>query len=46
MNVHSLLDVPCDSLWLPVNNGKIFRADWVSYGVAMVVDGEGDLSVP
>ena len=39
MNVHSLLGVSSDSLWLPVNNGKTFRADWVSCGVAMVVDG-------
>ena len=38
MDVHSLLDFPCDSLWLPINHGKTFRTDWVSCGVAMVVD--------
>ena len=39
MDVHSLLDVPCDSLWLPINNGKTFRADQESCRVIMVVDG-------
>ena len=39
MDIHSLHDVPCDSMLLPVHNGKTFRIDWVSCGVAMVVDG-------
>ena len=39
MNVHSLLGVSCDSLWFPVNSGKTFRADWVSRGATMVMDG-------
>ena len=46
MDVHSLLDVSCDSLWFPVDNGKTFRADCVSCGVAMVVDGVLRYSVP
>ena len=39
MYIHIPLDVSCDSLWLTVNNGKTFRADQVSHGVAIVVDG-------
>ena len=39
MEVYSLLDVSCDPLWFPVDNGKTLRADEVSCGVAMVVDG-------
>ena len=43
MDVHSLLNVPSDSLWLPVNNGKTFRVDWVLSRVAMMVDRDGAL---
>ena len=39
MNVHSLFDVSYDSLWFPVDNGKTFRADWVSYTATMMGDG-------
>ena len=38
MDKHSLLNVPSDSLWLPLNNGKTFWADWVPCRLAMVVD--------
>ena len=37
-DAHSLLNVPSDSLWLPVNIGKTLRADRVSCRVATVVD--------
>ena len=38
MNRHCLLDVPVDSLWLPVNNGETFMTYLVSCRVAMVVN--------
>ena len=38
-NVNSILDVSCDSPWFLVNNGKTFRADWVSCGATMMGDG-------
>ena len=38
MDVYSLLNVSNDSLWCPVNNDKTFRADWVSFRGAMLVD--------
>ena len=39
MDVHGLLDISCDSLWFPVNNSETISVDWVSCGVAMLVDG-------
>ena len=42
MNIHSLLNVPGDPLWLPINYGEIFRAYWVSCRIAiMVYRGQG-----
>ena len=43
MDAYGLLGVSCDSLWFPVTNSETFRADGVSCGVAVVVEGDGAL---
>ena len=37
MNIHSLLYIPGDLLWLPINYGEAFGAYWVPYRMAMMV---------
>ena len=40
MDVHGFIDISCDFLWFPADNGEAVQADWVSCWVVMVVDGE------